>query len=322
MKNAKMFSLVRLSPNSMVASVRLAYWLAERLGVPLTWEGDIADKPLDTLIIVNGAFAFCKYLPQIGQAVLEARRVIWVQNDYTIIPPKDDGDAQTPFRRAFVLRREQRKQPTIFWSTCEKWYALNRWSTWVNWNMLTFSEKYDERRIKQTRHACGDDLLYYGSWREGTGKSNRVPLFERYFRDPKVKTWISSPSEKFRNAYPKCEHMEPILEDFYTELGCYGMGLYIEDRKSSEEFHSPANRFYEMLSAGLPMVFMPECGSMMRKAGIDPTPYVAKNQLEIRRLMERREEIGEEQRRRWVPDRLFYHDKLKIQIDEAIRRLP
>jgi hypothetical protein len=312
-----MFSFVRVSEDSMVASVRIARWLSSYLDVPLMWGAEIGDqRKLDTLIIVNGAYGFSKVLEPLSKAILGARRVVWVQNDYTIIPPRTDGDAQSPFRRAFVTRQERGDAPVTFWSTCHKW-SERPGSSYVNWNMLTFDEKYDPKKIEQRRHPCGDDLLYYGSFRDGSGKSSRVPLFDRYFKTPAVKTVISSPARQFRERYPGCQHIDAITEDFYTEIGCYGMGLYIEDRKSSEEFHSPANRFYEMLSAGLPMIFQPECGTMLRRAGFDPTPWQVSGGLSIRAMMREREAIGEAQRRAWVPSRTHFREMLIDQVESA-----
>jgi hypothetical protein len=108
-----------------------------------------------------------------------------------------------------------------------------------------------------------------------------------------------------------------ITEDFFDVLGTHGLGLYIEDRKSSEEFHSPANRFYEMLSAGLPMVFMPESGSMMRKAGFNPEPYSVSNQRDVKRMMAQREDIGKKQREEWVLDPKMFRDVLGRQFTAA-----
>jgi hypothetical protein len=319
MRNAKIFSFVRISENSMVASVRIARWLSEYLAVPLVTDESIAAKALDTLIIVNGAYGFSKFLEPLGKAILEARRVVWVQNDYTIIPPKDVGDAQSPFRRAFVLRKQEGKMPTSYWSTCEEWSARPG-STYVNWNMLTFDENYDPKVIRMRRRQIRtESLFYYGSYRDGSGKSSRVPLFDRYFENPHATTVISSPVDKFSKRYPKCIHEGAIQGNFYDTLGRYGLGLYIEDRKSSENFHSPANRFYEMLSAGLPMVFQPECGPMLRRAGYDPTRYVVEKVRDVRRVMEMRESIGEEQRRLWVPGTPhFFRDQLIAQINHAL----
>lgn len=327
MRNSAMFSFIRVSENSMVASVRIARWLSEFLEVKLHDDATIGDyKRLDTLIIINGAYGFCKHLAALAKAIEMARRVVWVQNDYTIIPPRSEGDAQSPFRRAFVKRKEEGKLDTIFWSTCHKWSSIPG-SSYVNWNALTFDSKYSEKAIAVRRASNAKmghaNLLYYGSFRDGGGKMTRVPLFDRYFRDPKVETVISSPVAKFQERYPACVHRGPVEADmFHSILGAYGLGLYIEDRKSSEEFHSPANRFYEMLSAGLPMVFAPECQSQLRKAGFDVEPYIAANNLSVKRLMADREEIGQAQRKAWVPSKTHYRQTLIDQVCAAREVLP
>jgi hypothetical protein len=313
------FSFVRLSKNSMVASVRIAYWLQEQLGCDMTWEGDIADLLPETLIIVNGAYGFSKFLEPLSRAILAAKYVVWVQNDYTIIPPKTDGDAESPFRKAFVTRKEKGQPDTIFWSTCEKWYE-RKGSHYVNWNQLTFDESYDPKIITKRRKTASDTLFYYGSYRDGSGKSSRVPIFDRYFTGPFVQTVVSSPVDKFEKRYPNITTVGAITDSFYAVLASHGLGLYIEDRKSSEEFHSPANRFYEMLSAGLPMVFMPESGSMMRKAGFNPEPYYVHKAKDVKRLMANREDIGEQQRKDWIqPDGTIFRANLLKQLSAARR---
>ena len=313
---AAIFSFVRLSENSMVASVRIAYWLQKQLKCDMTWQGDIADMKPETLIIVNGAYGFSKFLEPLSVAIMAAKQVIWVQNDYTIIPPRTEGDAASPFRRAFVVRKADGKSDTIFWSTCEKWYE-RKGSHYVNWNQLTFDETYDLKQIAKCRRTTDNDLFYYGSFRDGSGKSSRVPTFDRYFMKPVVKTVISSPTDKFKERYPDCDHHGAITDSFFPVLGLHGLGLYIEDRKSSEEFHSPANRFYEMLSAGLPMVFQPECGSMMRKAGFNPEPYYVEKAKDVAKMMARKEQIGKEQREAWASDPKFFRSNLLNQLSTA-----
>lgn len=312
------FSFVRLSENSMVASVRIAYWLQRQLKCEMTWQGDIADMKPETLIIVNGAYGFSKYLEPLSVAIMAAKNVIWVQNDYTIIPPRTEGEAASPFRRAFVVRKADGKNDTIFWSTCEKWYE-RKGSHYVNWNQLTFDEDYDLKVIAKRRKTATDTLFYYGSFRDGSGKSSRVPIFDRYFMSPEANVVVSSPVDKFAKRYesPRVLHVPAITDNFFPVLGSHGLGLYIEDRKSSEEFHSPANRFYEMLSAGLPMVFMPESGSMMRKAGFNPEPYYVSKARDVTKMMARREEIGKEQREAWASDPGFFRKNLLNQLNTA-----
>lgn len=316
------FSFVKVSENSMVASVRIARFLSEKMGIPIiSDEGIASGKPLDLLIIVNGAYGFSKHLAALAEAVRVAKRIVWVQNDYTIIPPKIESQGVSPFRAAFRERHEMGKPHMDFWTTCEDWARFTPASLYVNWNALTFDEEYDPKNVKKRcEDANGGELLYYGSFRGGGGKSSREKYFDRYFKEPKVLTIISSPAKQFREKYPNCEHDEAVRENFYEYLGSHCLGLYIEDRMSHERFHSPANRFYEMLSAGLPMVFQPECGSMLRKAGYDPTPYIAENARSIQALMDRREVIGARQRKEWVGDDPGkFRRLLNEQIDNALQ---
>jgi len=324
MKTA-IFSFVRLSENSMVASIRIARFLAKKLGVQ-TYDykniHEIEGKRLDLLIIVNGAYGFCQCLPELAALVKSARRIVWVQNDYTIIPPKIESKGVSPFRAAFRERHEAGKPHMDFWTTCEDWARFTPASLYVNWNALTFDESYSQKKIVNWRTKATEDLLYYGSYRGGSGKSSRERYFDRYFREPLVKTTISSPAKQFHERYTsdKIVHVDALKNDFYRDIGVHGLGLYIEDRMSHERFHSPANRFYEMLSAGLPMVFQPECGSMMRRAGYDPEPFFVSNVRDVKRSMDIREEIGPTQRRVWIGDDPGkFRRKLNEQIDSAMQ---
>ena len=303
---AAIFSFTFHGENSMVASTRIANFIAKKMGVEVcdhrTVDTLLSGPAPDLLIIINGAYGFCKYLPELAVLAKLSRRIVWVQNDYSIIPPKIDSKGVSPFRAAFRERHEAGLPHMDFWTTCEDWARFTPDSLYVNWNALTFDEYYDPDVIVRRRKHTMPELLYYGSFRDGSGKSSRVKYFDRYFSDPKVHTTISSPAKNFGERYRSEDilHMDAIKGDFYGMIGQFGMGLYLEDRMSHERFHSPANRFYEMLSAGLPMVFQPEAESMMARAGFKISDYVVSSALGMPRAMARREEIGRDQRREWV----------------------
>jgi hypothetical protein len=304
---AAIFSFTFHGENSMVASTRIANFISRKMSLPVHDHRSIdsvLDGPrLDLLIIINGAYGFCKCLPELAILVKKSRRIVWVQNDYSIIPPKIDSKGVSPFRAAFRERHEKGLPHMDFWTTCEDWARFTPDSLYVNWNSLTFDEEYDEKVIAKRRSSKSNpNLLYYGSFRDGSGKSSRVKYFDRYFTDPKVHTIISSPAKQFRERYVSTmvQNEDAIKDKFYDTIGRCGLGLYLEDRMSHERFHSPANRFYEMLSAGLPMVFQPEAESMMARAGFKIGPYIAQSAKSIQTLMQQREEIGEVQRRDWV----------------------
>lgn len=312
---AKIFSFVKCSADSMVASVRIAHFLSEQLSLSITWSADIGDEPLDVLVIIGGAYAFTgsDVLSALGKAVTTASRVIWIQNDYTVIPPKDESGAESPFRAAFRTRREMNKAPVDYWTTVERMSTPghktdrtgNGWhvgdgSFWINWNALTMAYR-DEPTL------CDNTLLYYGSFRK-----DRVKYFDRYFYFPAVWTVISSPSKKFEERYsdPLIQHDSKIVTDMPIYLSEHGLGLYVEDIKSHTEFHSPANRFYEMLSAGLPMVFQPEAAKMMARAGYIIDDFIVWNTQEILAKMAIKEDIREMQKERWLAKAKAEHDSL------------
>jgi hypothetical protein len=287
MKSA-VYSFVAISDNSMVASVKVARFLASTLELPVTSDARTLDKELDVLIIVNGAFAFAKHLQELHDAILGAKRIVWVQQDYSIVPPINNGKAQSPFRKAFVERREQGKPHLEFWTTCEKESRATPLSTLINWNCLAMARKPMPRIISH------DDVAYYGSYRVG-----RMKAFDRFFGWPQCKMVISSPSKSFQGyVHENIKHVG-VQTDLLKWLSERGLGLYLEDNKSHKEYHSPPNRFYEMLSASLPMVFEEAAGATLRKAGYDPGEYVVRNALELSRRLGDRTVIEKEQSSRW-----------------------
>jgi hypothetical protein len=324
---AAVFSFVKMSESSMVASVRIAREVAAKLNLPIYDNAEVAIEPLDVLVIVNGAFAFCSCREALGQAVRDARRIVWIQNDYTIIIPGHVGTAETPFRKAFRDRFDAGKPRPDMWTTCEKESKMTPGSMRINWNALTLAD-VPEKVLRERRASAREYLLYYGSYREGRGDA-----FDRFFKNPTVDVVISSPSTKFAAQYkqrvnsagaavpPIVTHEKKFEGDLYARIGQAGLGLCCEDRRSHKENHSPPNRFYEMLSAGLPMVFQPEMAPSLRRSGFDPEPYVARYPGELPKMMRLREEIGAAQRERWMPAARAQHDAVAYDLRTAWRRL-
>lgn len=321
------FSFVKIYENSMVASVRIAKMISKELKLPLITEKEISDvkSPLDLLIIVNGAYAFCRCLPKLGALIRTARRVVWAQNDYTIIPPPAESGAESPFRKAFRERHASRMPGIDYWTTIGPNSTATLLSSYVNWNCLTFDLEAKDNQILKQRKDADNDLFYYGSFRDQGGMKSRRVEFDRYFTDPVVPVTVSSPGlrgvNKFEKYYPKCTHVPKIEGSLSPELVKHGLGLYIEDKMSHSEFHSPANRFYEMLSAGLPMVFQPECGSTMRKAGYNPEPWFVERSRHVAMKMSRKNEILIDQRKEWLEKARGERENLPNQLKNAMEKM-
>lgn len=255
------FSFTKPTPGSTVASNRIATFLAEQLCAPLYYDATVETIEAETLIIVNGPFAFCSCLPQLAEAIMAAGNIVWVQNDYTISPPKPSSKGESPFRAAFRLREQAGLPPMDYWTTVGSMTDATENSRYVNWNSLTFTKHAPKPATRR-------GLFYYGAYRAG-----RAEAFERYLSTPSA--IVSSTSAKFAEALPNAQHIGGIGgAAFYPTLQEMQWGLYIEDDKSHKHFHSPANRFYEMLGAGLPMVFQPESAAMLAEAKIDVSKFV------------------------------------------------
>jgi hypothetical protein len=307
--NTAVFTFVKPSPNSVIASVRIAQFIAKTLDIPLFWDADIRDERLDLLFLVNGAFSFCSARDDLAVAIRRAKRIIWVQNDYAIYAPIADGAAESPFRKAFRIRREKGLPHLDHWTTVKVKADLTKSSRYINWNMLTALRT----PLYCTTDQSATDLFYYGAFR-----NSRLPSFNRYLKRRKMPITISSSNKKFAERYPHATIQSSIdRKGFYHELNSHGLGLYIEDPRSHREFHSPANRFYEMLSAGLPMIFEPESIGMLKAAGYDVSPYVARNQKDARLFLERRREVQRHQRTDWWTD---FRADLTDDLLRAVRR--
>ncbi len=290
-QNTAIFAFSKPVPGSTVASSRIALFLAGELRAPLYYDAQVQHLRARTLFIVNGAFAFCNCLPQLAQAILQAENIVWVQNDYTIAPPKATSAGESPFRAAFRLRAQRGQPPMDFWTTVRALQSATPNSRYVNWNSLTWDPQPLHPPVE--KHT----LFYYGAHRAG-----RVPYFERYLNTPGAVV-SSTAGAKFAATCPKARLLGGVGgAAFYPALGAHALGLYIEDERSHHHFHSPANRFYEMLSAGLPMVFQPQATAMLAEAGFDVEAYTAEDGAAALALTGRRAKWQAAQRAAWGTD--------------------
>lgn len=294
--NAVVFSFNPPTPDGSLANARTAQWLSDKLDLPLICGPEIAEQTnLDVLFMVAGVFMYCRVLPEVARAVEGAKHVVWVQNDYTIQPPLADGNAESPFRKAFRIRRSEGKSDTHFWTTMERASRRTPLSAYLNWNSMAY-DPVDDAAFNHNRKNAVQDVFYYGADRTG-----RQSYFDRYFWNPWVPTTISSFSKSMSRYGERCDVIPAFKRtEFFERLGQYSMGLYLEDKKSHAEFTSPATRFYEMLSVGMAMVFQPEAAPMLLKAGYDVTGYIAATPGALPDLLERAGDIAKAQRATWA----------------------
>ena len=322
MKNG-VFCTAKISDDSMLSSVKMIRYISEVLGLKMY--GDVDVEEVDgTLIYCAGPNAWNhKATHALMKAMIKCHTLVFVENDYAITRPRMIGHANDDFGSAWWKRAKTGRPPAIFWSTVKSTLGqrAHHPQSYVNWNALTMIYTFEP----MARKKASNDLLYYGSYRP-----NRRLAFERYLVNAEVPITIAArkkSADQFEALYDdgvpgNVTIMNAIPEiGFLDELTKHGIGLYVEDERSHWEFHSPANRFYEMLSAGLPMVFQPESVKMLGEADLDVTPFVVKDAAALTKAMRDRFKLAEQQQRQWRDCTRFDLD-LKKQLKAAWKALP
>lgn len=303
--------LTKCVPGSTVVSSRIALYLSKLLELPLlhTPEDFESYKTVDTIFLINSMSAFSNILYELADLAKNCRRVVFIQNDYTIYPP-------TQLRRVFIERSDIIVER---WSTIPKlpedWSKKKIWvkipmeaNHYINWNMLTYDPipLVDAKTISNT-----DSVFYYGAYRQ-----DRKHLFIKYFEDSIYSLFISASSKAFNKFFDLNFDIEevPVLKNLISDMSQYGTTLYLEDAMSNEIYCSPANRFYECLSAGIAMLFDKSSVETMAIAGYDVRPYVVNSQTDVQNRLKDWYEISLEQSKIWRKD---YSSELENQIKAA-----
>lgn len=295
MKNV-IFSFNPPTPDGTLANTRTATYLANKLNIPLICDKTIKDHTdVDVLFLVAGVFLYCRCLEELAPAIVGAKRVVWVQNDYTIMPPKADGKAESPFRKAFRIRRMEGKPDTDYWTTMKSYAKNTELSAYINWNSMAYQHMTDKAfEASWAPGKRGNSVLYFGADRAG-----RLNYFDRYFINQKAPLTISTFSKSMTRYSDHADVIGMFPRTKFDEcMQEFPMGLYLEDKKSHQIFTSPATRFYEMLSNGMAMVFQPEAVPMLAEAGYSVAPYTTRPDG-LSDALSRAREIAFEQRAAW-----------------------
>lgn len=257
--------MTKVSDSVMIASCKIAKYLADKLQCPLVDRKELLEESYDIMLLVNGPSAFCQFLPELAETVRQTKRVIWVMNDYTIYPP-------TQVRR--VLYEQERKMemwgtlyelPATFQARVTYGNLPAKVTHYVNWNALTYDVSFVPPQERPN-----EGLIYWGSFRMG-----RFQDFRRYLDPTRYKVTVSAPAaaqEKFCGDIDyRIETVNPFIP-LLPEIAKWPFTVYIEDGFSHTIFTSPANRFYEACSVGLAIFFDEATVFNLRRAGIEIRP--------------------------------------------------
>jgi len=106
-------------------------------------------------------------------------------------------------------------------------------------------------------------------------------------------------------------------------LVAFGVTLYIEDDLSHRRFHSPANRFYEALSAGMAILVDNESAGTLRKAGYEiPTECIVSCGEDAMEKLKSQDVIRKQQKK-WQcdPSGVTHQEALRMRLKYLMKEI-
>lgn len=252
---------------SIQASNRIAWYVIEQLkkipGVNVfhcSEESEVANLPeeIDVMWYIQGVAAFCGYVHLLKDLTRRSKFVVSCKNDH--------NHGSFPSQINQVTRDEGLNIPVVLISTLESdtdgsqkdTHISFSKSMFLNWNQLTYVEM-DSVPWEE------DALFYYGAFRK-----DREKKFQRFFDTEKFRVVVSATSvpagKKFLEIDPKIEIVQKSL-NLMDDIQKYKASLYLQDKRNDTKYGCPANRFYECVSAGVPVLFEERSRMTMEKAG-------------------------------------------------------
>ena len=252
------------SLNSVIASSRIALFLGKKFGIPVVGRSnyeEVKAKKFDWAFLMNSGFGSTrdeKFGMWIAGVVKNSNHQIFVANDYKLLPPCGYTRFITPKRYTY-------------WSTVPEWNgSLCKKLIYVNWNKLSYAP------IPAQKDYIFDKCVYWGAYRK-----HRIDYFAKYLNNSFTTISTSSRARKgFEETCPKAKIVENY-QGLLKQIQKYACTLYLEDY--TRKYCSPANRFYEAISAGVPMFFMSESYVHMKEAGYDVKKYIVDSMEDIKK---------------------------------------
>ena len=270
--------------SQIVAGARIARWLCERMKGTMIDSKTVREfvstsRDPYNLYIINVPKPMVAHVLDAEKVITGAKTLVWVQNDYAIQTPTPTTAGASIFTKAFTWRAQHPKTaPMWVWTSCEdRVNHIPTMARYINWNALAAEDALEPKPYKHEK------LLYWGAYRPGRHKS-----FSRYISgvldnqvlaDNVVISATKNGATRFTEKLgtpPQC-FVGPIFVP--DDIQGYALTLYMEDEMSHKRFHSPANRFYEALAAGVPIMIDVAAVGTLQKAGFVVPPEMIAGSL-------------------------------------------
>jgi hypothetical protein len=308
-KNVFVAHLTKCSEASMVASVKIAKWLSAYMGAPLLDTTDKVEAALKqkprAMLLVNSptGFAPSEMRWAVAEMANKAEQYIFVNNDYKMLPPSQVQRVAERLKRPVLRPSVWSTVPTFGWKQPQDHY--------VNWNQLTYNP------LKKPADHVRAGLFYWGALRQG-----REEYFAKYLNTTAYPVAISTPKVSWKKWF------KYVPEESATFLGScqnliqtaseYQATIYIEDKKSHSVYCSPANRFYEAISAKTLLLVDRNAANTLVTAGVrNVEPFVVGSDKDVRAALKHRTLLLAKQKK-WHAD---YRAALEKQTYAAITSL-
>jgi len=303
----------------MVASVRIANYVAQQLGAPLVHtEEDVARctdeqlQALDLFVLVNSPTGFAPEAVRrfSAEGLWLARNAVFVNNDYKMRPPSQSKSHQ---QRRWGKHRAEAGDYYGYslWSTVPGQLRPARYplDSYVNWNQLTY-----EPRDGMTHVDREPGVLYWGALRKGREGRLRQLLHGQF---PVTVSTAPQSVQKFKEFLPNANYVGQ-LNPLIAALTRYRATIYTHDDWSDTAYCSLANRFYEALSAGMAILVDARCTGTFKRAGLSMEPeWIVRSHDDVARALANAERIAVDQVR-W---REHYQTLLKEQLHAAVAKV-
>jgi|7_EtaG_2_1085326.scaffolds.fasta_scaffold00750_18 hypothetical protein len=259
MKNL-VINFTKCSPNSTIASNRIATFISKQTGFLLVDDlqtaQQIKQEMIGAIYVVNGMFGFCNFRDECVRLCYEARQLFWIGNDYNIKVPSQ-------LKRFEFIKACQ-------YTTSAKEYLLD-------WNKLTYLKGLPIQNKIET------GILYYGAYRE-----NRQEAFKRYFKTDIYKIIVSTTPKnksKFLSLNNKIKTVRPF-PSLIKGVQYFANTIYIEDEKRAAGIDlTPANRFYECVSAKVLQLFDKNTLQSFERFGNNLDDYIVESAADLKNKM-------------------------------------
>lgn len=253
----------KCTKTSITASNRIAKWISNLLNYRLVDDKKLATYVLEhsvgNVIIINGMYGFCDFKDEVKEIILRANKVIWIGNDYAI---------EIPSQIRFI--KIQRN-----------FYRIAQYSNFdnldnhiiVDFNKLTFDKTIRKMKYKY------EGLFYYGALRK-----DRVQKFSGYLKNnSNLKVTISTSKKnqkEFYNINNSAVFVNPI-PNVIDGMQYFQSSVYIEDVINKKIELTPANRFYECLSAKILLLYDTDSKQTLERAGFWNDNFAVTNQEDV-----------------------------------------